>query len=52
MILKDNVFDEITDLLKKCEQIIDDDLENRPARHSLGNLHARLKAVLAKIRGA
>jgi hypothetical protein len=29
--------------------VVDDDLEDRPARHSLGNLHARLRAVLAKL---
>lgn len=34
-------------LLKRCEEIVDDDLENRPARHSLGRLHAELKHELA-----
>lgn len=46
---KDNLFDEITNLLRKCEEIIDDDLENKPARHSLGNLNARLRAVIVRI---
>lgn len=32
-------------VLLMCQEVIDDELENRPARHSLGNLHARLKAL-------
>ncbi len=37
---------ELEALLKLCQDVIDDDLEGRPARHSLGNLHARIQAVL------
>lgn len=33
-------------LLEKCMEVVDDDLENRPARHSLGKLHAELKKAL------
>lgn len=30
-------------LIRKCREIVDDDLGNRAARHSLGRLHAELK---------
>ncbi len=36
-------------LLKKCEEIVDDDLEERPARHSLGRLHAELVRALKEL---
>jgi len=36
----------IRPLLKKCREIVDDDLENRPARHSLGRLHVELKTEI------
>lgn len=36
-------------LLEKCEEVVDDDLENRPARHSLGKLHVDLVRSLEEI---
>jgi hypothetical protein len=38
---------ELFELAKLSRDIVDDDLENRPARHSLGSLHARLKHVIS-----
>lgn len=40
---------ELFELAKLCREIVDDDLENRPARHSLGNLHARLKTIIRNV---
>ena len=37
---------ELEELLALCKDVIDDDLENRAARHSLGRLHAACKAAL------
>lgn len=37
-------------LLKKAGEVIDDDLEERPRRHSLGRLHASIKAHLKSFR--
>ncbi len=42
-----NAHDELIDLITMAADVIDDELENQPARHSLGELHARLCAVIA-----
>lgn len=34
-------------LIEKCRDVVDDDLENRPARHSLGRLYAELQHWLS-----
>ena len=39
---------ELLELARIAADVVDDDLENRPARHSLGNLHARLRAAIRK----
>ena len=41
-----NQHDKLVELAKLCYDVIEDDLEERPARHSLGNLSARLRAIL------
>lgn len=41
-------YDELLALARLCRDAIDDDLENLPSRHSLGNLRARLSAAIAK----
>lgn len=38
--------------LSKCRDIIDDDLENRPARYALGPLHANVSVLLDEIKEA
>ena len=38
--------EKLVELAKLCYDVIEDDLEERPARHSLGNLSARLRAIL------
>jgi hypothetical protein len=40
-----------TDLLQRIADVLDDDLENRAARHSLGKLHAEVQYVLRKREG-
>lgn len=40
---------EMYELCHLAAQVIDDDLEGRAPRHSLGRLHARLCAVLNRI---
>jgi hypothetical protein len=52
VIVKEAVAEALADLywlLKKCEEIVDDDLEERPARHSLGRLHAELERAISEI---
>lgn len=48
--LKNKVQDltELRELAKLAMEVIDDDLEERPPRHSLGNLYARLKHILGE----
>lgn len=41
---------DLLELAELAADVIDDDLEERPARHPLGNLHARLKAAIKKAR--
>jgi hypothetical protein len=43
-----NSHDELVELAGLAADVIDDELEGHAARHSLGNLHARLRAVVAK----
>ena len=40
--------DTATEIIRLASDNADDDLENRPARHSVGNLHARCVAFIAK----
>jgi hypothetical protein len=42
---------DLLDLVRLSREIVDDSLEERAPRHSLGNLHARLKKVIAYIDG-
>lgn len=37
------------ELCRLCREVVDDALEDRPIRHSLGNLHARLEAALTAV---
>ena len=41
-----NQHDKLVELAQLAYDVIEDDLEERPARHSLGNLSARLRALL------
>lgn len=43
---------ELLELAKLCREVIDDDLENRPARYSLGSLHKRLVKLIEKCEGS
>ena len=38
--------EKLMELAQLCYDVIEDDLEERPARHSLGNLSARLRTLL------
>lgn len=40
---------ELLELAKLCREIVDDSLEERAPRHSLGALHARLKNVINSV---
>ena len=46
--LEDARLAEAVELLRRCRDVIDDDLDERPARHSLGRLHAKLARFLAE----
>ncbi len=44
--------DEIQELLQQSLDNFEDDIENRPMRHSIGNLIARLRTVLKNRRSS
>ena len=43
-----NQHDKLVELAQLAYDVIEDDLEERPARHSLGNLSARLRTILVE----